>query len=351
MKKKHLYIPLHLNPDNKLTIKRCEVIAGVRLERVSNNKLKKLKDASKRLGTTMPFHPNYGIEIDSKKYQDFVVRNLVDEGHNPEDKLASLPEEFRDTYFVHPHDVVRHVLISLILIQPLQCKIDGIFDFEVRERNSKKKYKVTGYTSGKELVWPSLATLGKARSQVSEIRFSRSLFVETAEKLEKYYRADYWQADRIAVALDSLWSGLASPYLGHAFLSMAVALEALLSTQVHEITHILAERVAIMLAREGQKRYEIYKQVKGLYKLRGKIVHGKSFPKRGTTVTMESLSIDAKRAIVPTSKVAEIINLARDLIRTVLRSPELVLIIQKNESEDTISRKINDFFVKNLFIG
>jgi len=152
----------------------------------------------------------------------------------------------------------------------------------------------------------------------------------------------------MAIALNSFWTGLRSPYLDQIFLSMTVVLEALLSTSNEGITHQIAERGAILLSKDGNERYNIYKQIKNLYNIRSRVIHGNAFPKKGVQ-TVESLMIDAKKAMVPLSKVTELVGIASKLIRTVLHNQEPVSIMQRLGSEDTIDKQLNEFFLKRLF--
>lgn len=52
------------------------------------------------------------------------------------------------------------------------------------------------------------------------------------------------------------------------------ALEALLSTSQSELSHQIAERVAVLCSKELAERVEIYKFIKGSYSFRSKYIHG-----------------------------------------------------------------------------
>jgi hypothetical protein len=54
-------------------------------------------------------------------------------------------------------------------------------------------------------------------------------------------------------------------------------LEAMVSSSHTELTHQVAERVAVLLYPRGQERLECYRQVKTAYGFRSKAVHGASF--------------------------------------------------------------------------
>jgi len=76
-------------------------------------------------------------------------------------------------------------------------------------------------------------------------------------------RAFYWvQAGRSAAGI------------GQRVACFCTALESLFATSSVELTHQLAERTAIFLAEESNRREEIYRQVKRAYGVRSKVIHG-----------------------------------------------------------------------------
>ena len=54
------------------------------------------------------------------------------------------------------------------------------------------------------------------------------------------------------------------------------AFEAMFTTSMSEVSHQLAERVALMLADDIEKRMEVYQTMKEIYEIRSKMMHGKT---------------------------------------------------------------------------
>lgn len=72
-------------------------------------------------------------------------------------------------------------------------------------------------------------------------------------------------------------------------LSYCTALECLFSTGTSEVSHKIAERVAVMLGTNGEKKKELFKLVKKAYGHRSTIVHGSSL--KGSENSLVELSI------------------------------------------------------------
>ena len=58
------------------------------------------------------------------------------------------------------------------------------------------------------------------------------------------------------------------------------AFEAFFSTSIEELSHQLAERIAVLLASDSAMRISLYKSVKAIYGIRSKVVHGALLKKR-----------------------------------------------------------------------
>jgi len=130
----------------------------------------------------------------------------------------------------------------------------------------------------------------------------------------------------MGMALKYFLNALYTPHPEQAFIGLTTALEALLSTQSMEITHILAERIGVLLRRRSSDGLSIYRWVKDLYKTRSKIVHGKVFPKKGT-LHSESLFITSKRSNVPISELKSLVELTILVINSVFREQTLLKIV------------------------
>jgi hypothetical protein len=122
-----------------------------------------------------------------------------------------------------------------------------------------------------------------------------------------------------------------------------MALEAVATSSQNEVTHILAERCAILARAQVADRLKLYSEVKDLYSIRSRIVHGRSAPRRGI-VNAETLAITAKRSIVPRSAVSRMLAVTIDVINGVLNSPELLQLLHVKQSEEKASDAVNVYF-------
>ncbi|PYT04420.1 MAG: hypothetical protein DMF60_15390, partial [Acidobacteria bacterium] len=93
-------------------------------------------------------------------------------------------------------------------------------------------------------------------------------------------------------------------------------LEALLSTADGELTHRLAERVALMLSTETIEQRELFRLVKDAYDIRSKTLHGAPLGRR-------------VKKLVPTASKCDAV--VRRLFLTVLSSPKLVELFNKGD--------------------
>jgi hypothetical protein len=94
----------------------------------------------------------------------------------------------------------------------------------------------------------------------------------------------------------------------------STCLEILFSTDSSEISHKLAERVALFLGQTFEERKRIFNRVKRLYSVRSKVVHGDVFSK-STLGTLREISLDAD-------------DLLRQLLRLILDSDELCALFE-----------------------
>lgn len=67
------------------------------------------------------------------------------------------------------------------------------------------------------------------------------------------------------------------------------AFEALLTTSASEVSHQLAERVALLIEDDPDRRMEVYRSMKEIYDVRSKMMHGK-FPKLRTDRRIEDVA-------------------------------------------------------------
>jgi len=324
-----LCIPMHLEPHQRLGFTRCELISGLTLTRLSDELHTQLGLAKN--GVRRSFHPNYAVLADVAKYREGVQHRLRSEGQ-------TIPAEPAYGWTIAPTDLVRHTLVSLILLQRFRFIVGGSFKLET----DGGTYRVSSYQHIPEQEASRVSIRALPMSPRPTI--NRAALHRIALLLDPYYRTGLWQVDRLAVALNSLWAGICTPFLDHTFVSLTIVLEALLSDGGPEVTHKLSERIAALTVRTRTARPQRYKQVKVLYGIRSRLVHGDMRVRKGA-ITPDSLHISAKNATVPAAKLDELGIVVNEVLHAVLRRRELVEIIQKRQSEEQTTRDLDDFFL------
>jgi hypothetical protein len=78
----------------------------------------------------------------------------------------------------------------------------------------------------------------------------------------------------IRTAFDAIRLGAYAFNTSMRFLQEAIALESLCSTDTSEVVHKVAVACALCLGVNVEKRKELYKQAKGLYAIRSRVIHG-----------------------------------------------------------------------------
>jgi hypothetical protein len=101
------------------------------------------------------------------------------------------------------------------------------------------------------------------RAWVREVVDPRSYGMLEPDDLSRTMRAFYW-----------IQAGRSASGIGERIACFCTAMESLLATTSSELAHQLAERMALFLSADAVERTEIYRQVKRLYKIRSKVVHG-----------------------------------------------------------------------------
>jgi hypothetical protein len=158
-----------------------------------------------------------------------------------------------------------------------------------------------------------------------------------------HYRDGSWWWDRLSVALGYFWSAMTA-HEGHlTFTALSMTLEAICNSGRSEITHQLAERCAILAAGKSRRRLEIFDLTKSLYKMRSEIVHGDPKIKNGP-IASDSLFISARRILVPSEKLFQMLGLACDVVNGVLSHKEFSKILLTKQSEKAVQQQIDDFF-------
>lgn len=321
-------IPLAIYPPSRLHTKTVSLLPGVSLSLKVPSRLGRLVDArSESLPVSPGFLATHLLVLDEREYLLHLKARLQSWGVRPADYL-----DMR----LDIAGVIRQVSMALTLTARLGWAFGGHHRFEAGRRPVLGGYSHHPTTSVSSVLQYALPSDWAHTVSPTRLR-------TTALLLDPYYRSGVWWVDRLSSALGYLWSSLTSPHPELAFAGMCMALEALVTSQNNEVTHLLAQRCALLSPAFRADRSSGYHRTKELYSLRSKIVHGKSSPRKGP-ITWESLSITAKQSMVPRSKYFEMLAATIDVINGVLASESLMQLLQTRQSEDKTNAALDAFF-------
>lgn len=289
----------------------------------------------------LPIKPDFGIThficIDEDGYLSALRKRLSSE-------TCSLPEYTS----VDEEAIAKQVIVSMMLAGRVSFAFQGTHSIDANKEHGKISYAPAGYIN-RSLYRMSHATAAALLHETGGWPALHPPKISAiALKLDRYFRSGMWWNDRISMALGYLWDALCTPSSQQTFLGLTNSLEALLSTQNNEITHILAERIAVLTEKDASMRLDVYKTVKELYGVRSKITHGKSFPKKGTQ-NWESLLVTARFSNVPLSLLRKLFDITLNVITAVISNRRLLLIIQPKRNEQKISNELDAYFAALLF--
>lgn len=330
-------IPVAIQPQKRIVFTRAALQAGVSLRRAAGPLGRQVAERTKNLPVQPGFTPTHLIVVDQNDYFQGLDARLAEEGKT---------RDKGDFSHVDLDGIARQVLIAITLRSRCTWQVGGNHTFDFSDDDFP--YRSAGY-SHRDNVAVSQAFRYAAPSdwfrdlKASELR-------ATCAQLDCYYRSGTWWVDRLSVALGYLWSGLTTTHTELAFVSFRMALEAVASTSNNEITHILAERCALLIASDSEHRVQTYGEVKDLYGIRSKIVHGRSAPRKGP-ITSESLVITAKRSFVPRSALLRVLALAIAVVHGVLQRPDLMVLLHVRRTEEKASEALNEYFQRLLLRG
>lgn len=330
-------IPAYLYPSERLTFSRCTIVPGVKVIQLSGH----LRDSISLQTQRLPAQPEFGIThaiyIDETEYLKSLRDRLQREG-------AKMP----DFAPVEPTSLAKQSILSLVFAGRVSFAFQGSHRLDVTTVGSRKNYQAAGYSHGP--LYQLSSAMGSALLddtgswQPIDPRRVRQF----GHKLDRYFRSGMYWTDRLASAISYFWNAMCTPFPEQSFLSLTTALECLLSTKPMEITHTLAERCAVLVAREPSRRVSMYRTVKELYRIRSNLVHGRVAPKKGRQ-NWESLLITAKRSNVPISSLRLMLDVTISAITNVMANLSLLRIIQTKRNEDKIRQELDDYFTKALF--
>lgn len=335
---KELYcVPIFLLPTEHLKISRCSILPGVKLVIFKGELKKKITSISENLPIEIDFSANYAVLIYLDEYITGVKLRIQEEGNTLSDKVLvkSIP-------------ITKQVIFSLILAGRITFKFGGTFCLKEKIKGRSKSFYSTGYNHEQTQESFMLMQYDSLPDRVNISPLTPKKIISYAKKLDRYYRLDFWGSDRFSMTLAYTWDAMCTPFVQQSYLGLSNALEALISTTSQEITHILAERIALLTETTPLKRKEVYDKIKGLYNIRSKITHGSAFIKKGRQ-TNESLIIHPQLSIVPREKMKDLINITMSVITHALAEDDLLSMIQAERNEDKIGKDINEYFAKKLF--
>lgn len=343
---KYVCVPLYLFPNERIEFTRCEVVPGVKVQRISKALTEFVRQQNDKIppGHRPSFFSSHVIMIELQKHFDYLTALLGQEGRQIPKHPFEKNNIERSELYVEADSVTRHVVMPLVLTGGLQFRVGGYHTLKVNTVHKMPKYIASGYShhisEGSYLQNPfsSIDAMDSTNSR---------LLKKTAKGLQRYYRSYSWWNDRFGIALGHFWNALCTPHLDHAFVGLSMALEAVLSTGRDEISHRVGERVAILLENDAEKRLETYKLVKRLYGTRSRLVHGAARQTKGK-LTTESLAMSAKMALVPISQGKLLSHLVVAVLRALLEDRSYLSIVQNTKSEGTTDRKIDELFTSRV---
>jgi len=334
---KLICVPAYFHPLEQLNFSSCSVVQGVRIAHLTGELKNTITSFSKKLPREPGFGVTHAICIEEAAYWEGVSQRLQTEG-------ASLPART----LLESESIAKQTIISFLLAGPISFAFRGAHSLTVATHGRRKIFTPTGYSHGPlyQISGPMQGAIFHENETLSPIdpRKVRAI----AEKLDKYFRSGRYWHDRLSMAIGYFWDALCTPFSQQAYIGLMNALECLLTTKTLEITHSLAERTAVLITKDPESRMQVYNDIKNLYQIRSKIVHGTAFPKKGAQLS-ESLYISAKSSQVPISALGKLVRITISSITAVLCNAELLKIIQTLGKEEKIDRKIDKYFLKLLF--
>ena len=340
-------IPLLLHPPSKIGFRSCEVVPGVKLQRIDKSLKKYIDTFSDKLphGSNPDFVPSHVILIELKRYIDELEQRIAKEGKRlPEHPRGGAFDNFdRSVFLTDREAIVRHLIMSLVLLGLSGFQVAGVHGLDIRGSGANKEIRGRSYSHQPSRGNFRTHNYGLMPTSPSPIQ-ARTL-KQTAAKLERYYRSGTWWDDRLGRAFGHFWNTLCTPFIEQTFIGLAMTVEAALSTGSQELTHQLAERTALVVERDPEERYKTYKKIKELYhKIRGKLIHGTAGQKKGQ-INIESLSVTARHAFVPHSQCKTFMSLTIDVLNALLRDQEYLKI---NHTRGKTDDKVNELFIRRL---
>jgi len=328
------YVPLYAAVSRTMPTRAWQLLPGLWLETCHPAFLKMLETSAAYRGF-FPFSPNFAVRIESGKYVSALMERA-------DPLLAAEIERHYGTEWGLPIEadaLARLVVVSFLLCQSQVFSLGSALTFNDPLGLRRGQLGACGRLPVHTVTTYAASALPRALTPTR----LRSMIGRRVRKLEPYFRPFSWHSDRLGVALNSFWTAVCTPYADQAFVSLMTAVEALLSTDVGEIAHTVAERAAVLLARKGNERLDVYRRTKRLYDVRSRLVHGSAKSQKGPR-NWNTTYVTAKRSNVAVSDFADLADIVVSLVGRVLDDPELLREIQEPRNEDKTTESLRAYY-------
>lgn len=327
-------IPFYLPPGtHRLGFQQVRLYPGVTfgpMPRDITNQLEQVPSlASKRLG------PSHFLFVSHKPYISAITEEIRAEGKLTSDLSDGLINEFPTIY---GFNLAKQFAVAILLSGCRAFEFDNLLAIRYAVAKTPR-LQIISSAYGNYVA--SSFALREITNLTPTIPLSARVLAKQFGRINRYFRPGLWWNDRYAIALNSLLAAFSSHDQADSFIRLISVIESLISTQDTEITHLLAERCAVLLKRTSRDRLTVYDQVKDLYNIRSRIVHGSAHAKKGT-INRESLHFSAIRTIVPQSKILALRDLVISVFNALLANKRIAGIIQSDRNnEDTTKKELN----------
>jgi hypothetical protein len=328
-------VPIALYPATQLRFDRALLLPGVTLRCFTGPISTDIARRVEALPQKPSFIPTHIIVVNQATYLKGLDGRLKWEG---------LSRPVHEYEIIDIAGITRQVLVAIMLVGRLAWQVGGYHTFDFSDADFP--YRSSGYSHAPTVQVSDLYRWAAPSDWFRDV--GATALRKTATSLDRYYRSGIWWNDRLGVALGYLWSALTTTHIELSFAALCMALEAVASTANSEVTHILAERCAILARRSGPGRQLAYAEIKQLYALRSKIVHGRPTLRKGQPITSEALAITAKRSMVPCTQVFKLLSYVFDVTSGIQNSRALVTILHTRQSDNAESKAIDEFFLSKL---
>lgn len=332
---KKYYQPFELYPE--IPINRVEIIPGVVFKRSSKKSKNLLKQAKKQSKAILllgyDFNPNYELIIDVDTYDSF-QRELIEQEVGTK-RFREIIENNKPFGYDYPQsnhmNIVPQALLSILLFKLVKVKFKGIYSYRSTSNGD------------------SLMLNANTKLHETNIHIYNSGSIPEYRKLKKiaflinrYFRPYTWFYDRVAFALISFWNSFFSFSSEQAFLSLFASIEALLTSNKEDISRQVMNRYPIIIGAAKSKRQFYGEQIKELYSIRSRIIHGNAKLKKGAM--REQFYMSLPYSHIPYDQFGVLYEFTQKLLLKVLFNEKYFEIVSKVRSETTTDKHVEAYF-------